>query len=58
LNETLQDDQILAKIRDFLHTKKQELETLRYCTSISEYMKSLREILPCAEGKTLATLFK
>ncbi|EGR28605.1 hypothetical protein IMG5_171930 [Ichthyophthirius multifiliis] len=48
---SLSEEQISQKIREFLTTKKAELDTLRYCTSISEYMKNLREILPFADAK-------
>lgn len=52
------DAEISQKIKEYLVSKKAELDEIRYTLSISDYLKSLRELLPFAEGKILSTEFK
>ncbi|KAL4465850.1 hypothetical protein ABPG74_004087 [Tetrahymena malaccensis] len=52
------DAEISQKIKEYLHSKKEVLEKIRYTLSISDYLKALREIVPFAEGKLLSSEFK
>lgn len=52
------DSEVAQKVSDFMVSKKGELEDLRYTIATSEYLKQLRELLPFAEGKILASEFK
>lgn len=53
----LSEAEVGAKVREFLNTKKDDILAARYTLVISEYLKSLREHLPSAEGKSLTVEF-
>lgn len=46
------------EIKNYVNSKKVELEEIRYAFNLSDYLKSLRELLPSAEGKLIVSEFK
>lgn len=54
----MNDEEVAGRVREFLERKRSEIETARYTINVSEMLKLLRELLPFAEGKTLAAEYK
>lgn len=52
------DAEVAGKVREYLESKRAELEAARYTLNVSEMLKQLRELLPFADGKILATEYK